>query len=92
MTTRAVPSVLPLSKTKWVVSAMPQHDLGVTHQDPRLILIDGLKREKFEGRIAVSTHRANEAEALKAAGADLVFLPFQDAADRAVSRMRDDRE
>ena len=85
-------STLPLSKTKWVVSAMPQHDLGVTHQDPRLILIDGLKREKFEGRIAVSTHRANEAEALKAAGADLVFLPFQDAADRAVSRMRDDRE
>ncbi|MEX0829491.1 MAG: cation:proton antiporter family protein [Nitrospirales bacterium] len=80
---------LPLKHAKWVISAMPQHDLGVTHQDPRLTLIDGLKREGFQGKIAVSTQRASEKEALKQAGANLVFLPFHDAADRAVTRMRE---
>lgn len=82
-------STLPLTHAKWVISAMPQHDLGVTHQDPRLILIDGLRREGFQGKIAVSTQRASEKEALKKSGANLVFLPFHDAADRAVSRMRE---
>src|SRR5690606_13392900 len=38
---------LPLKHAKWVISAMPQHDMGVTHQDPRLILINGLRRENF---------------------------------------------
>ncbi len=80
---------LPLKLVKWVVSAMPQHDLGLTHEDPRLVLIDGLKREQYTGKIAVSTQHAHEKEALKTKGADLVFLPFHDAADRAVERMRE---
>lgn len=79
---------LPLSTAKWVVSAMPQHDLGLTHEDPRLVLIDGLKRQKFTGRIAVSTHQPQEEKVLQAKGADLVFLPFTDAADRVVARIR----
>jgi hypothetical protein len=41
----------------------------------------------FGGRIAVATQRTAGAERLRAAGADLVFLPFQDAADRAVDLM-----
>lgn len=82
-------ATLPLKHTKWVISAMPQHDLGVTHQDPRLILIDGLKREGYQGKIAVSTQKASEQEALKQSGASIVFLPFHDAADRAVSLMRE---
>lgn len=80
---------LPLNNIKWVVSTMPQHDSGVTHHDPRLMLIDGLKREKFQGRIAVSSQRAGEKEALENVGASLVFLPFHDAADRAVTLMRE---
>jgi Kef-type K+ transport system membrane component KefB len=80
---------LPLKSVKWVVSAMPQHDLGLTHEDPRLVLIDGLKREKYTGKIAVSTQQADEIEALQTKGADLVFLPFHDAADRAVERIRE---
>lgn len=80
---------LPLKSVKWVISAMPQHDLGLTHEDPRLVLIDALKRQNYTGRIAVSTQRAHEKEALAAKGADLVFLPFHDAADRAVERMRE---
>jgi len=79
---------LPLSAAKWVVSALPQHDLGLTHEDPRLVLIDGLKRQKFVGRIAVSTHQPNEVKVLQVKGADLVFLPFYDAADRVVARIK----
>lgn len=79
---------LPLSAAKWIVSAMPQHDLGLTHEDPRLVLLDGLKRQKFEGQIAVSTHQPHEVKALLAKGADVVFLPFYDAADRAVERIK----
>ena len=80
---------LPLKSVKWVVSAMPQHDLGLTHEDPRLVLIDALKHQNYTGKIAVSTQQTHEKEALKTKGADLVFLPFHDAADRAVERMRD---
>jgi len=80
---------LPLKNVKWVVSAMPQNDLGLTHEDPRLVLINALKREKFTGKIAVSTQQTHEKEALKTKGAHLVFLPFHDAADRAVERMRE---
>lgn len=80
---------LPLKNVKWVVSAMPQHDLGLTNEDPRLVLIDALKREKFAGKIAVSTQKPHEKEALIAKGAHLVFLPFHDAADRAFERMRE---
>jgi Trk K+ transport system NAD-binding subunit len=82
-------STLPLKGVGWVVSAMPQHDIGLTHEDSRLVLIDALKREKFEGKIAVSTQQSHEKEALKAKGADLVFLPFYDAAGRAVELMRE---
>ena len=82
-------SFLPLKSVKWVVSAIPQFDFGVTHEDPRLVLIDGLKREKYTGMIAVSTYQSHDIKALKAKGADLVLLPFHDAADRAVERMRE---
>lgn len=81
--------VLPLDAVKWVISAMPQHDLGLTHEDPRMVLIDGLKRGKYTGKIGVSTHSTRETEALRSKGADLVFLPFHDAANRAVERMRE---
>lgn len=80
---------LPLKGVRWVISAMPQHDLGLTHEDPRLVLMDQLKREKYSGKIAVSTGNPDEKDALQDKGADLVFLPFQDAADRAVECMRE---
>jgi hypothetical protein len=79
---------LPLKGVRWVISALPQHDLGLTHEDPRLVLIDALKRQDYTGRIAVSTQPAADVGALQAKGADLVFLLFADAADRAVERIR----
>lgn len=78
---------LPLSKAQWVVSALPQHDLGITHQDPRLVMIEALKQNGFKGKIGVAAHETGAVEPLKQAGADLVFLPFHDAGERAVSLM-----
>lgn len=80
---------LPLENTKWVISAMPQHDFGLTHEDPRVVLIDGLKHQNYDGKIAVSTHHPHEIEALKAKGADFVFLPFHDAAEKVIQKMQE---
>ncbi|MAE91827.1 MAG: sodium:proton exchanger [Pelagibaca sp.] len=78
---------LPLKGVKWVVSAMPQHDLGVTHEDPRLALLEGLKQQHYEGEIAISTQQPHDQQVLKDKGASLVLLPFYDAAERAVERI-----
>jgi Kef-type K+ transport system membrane component KefB len=77
---------LPIEGVRWVIAAMPQHEMGLTHEDARLVLIDGLRRRGYTGRIAVSTHHADEVDPLKKRGADLVLLPFLDAAERAVER------
>lgn len=76
---------LPLKQVAWAVSAVPEHDTGVTHDDPRRSLIGSLRDLKFEGRIAVSAHSEETADKLKAAGADLVLMPFRDAATRAAA-------
>lgn len=78
---------LPLRGVKWVISALPQHDLGVTHEDPRLVLIDALRAQQYAGKIAVSTQNPGEVDMLLNKGADLVFLPFSDAAREAVDRI-----
>lgn len=85
-------SNLPLRGVRCVISTMAQHDLGLTYEDPRLVLIDELKRQNFFGTIAVSmqqTAHRREIEELKAKGADFVFLPYYDAADQAAKRLKE---
>jgi Kef-type K+ transport system membrane component KefB len=79
---------LPLDGVKWVVSALPQHDIGVTHEDPRLSLIEGLKQQQYTGGIAISTQQLHDQIILKEKGATLILLPFHDAAEQAVERMK----
>jgi Kef-type K+ transport system membrane component KefB len=83
---------LPLKGVKWVVSAMPQHDIGITHEDPRLSLIDGLKSQNYKGGIAISTQNPQDHEILQNRGAHLILLPFYDAAQQAVARMKDTQD
>jgi Kef-type K+ transport system membrane component KefB len=80
-------SWLPIEGTRWVIASLPQHDVGLTHHDPRETLIDALRERGYAGRVAVAAQRASEAEALRSRGADAVLLPFHDAADRAVERL-----
>ncbi len=76
---------LPLKNTAWAVSAVPEHDTGVTHDDPTRSLIVSLRDIGFEGRIAVAVHTEDMAKKLEAEGVDLVLLPFRDAASRAAA-------
>lgn len=75
---------LPLNQAKWIICAIPQHLLGVTHQDPRIILTETVRQAKIPSYIAVTTHHTSEVDSLKARGVDVILQPFYDAATRAV--------
>lgn len=75
---------LPLSRAEWIVSTVPIHPTGLSHEDTRTTLIQLTRTSGFKGRIAVSSHHVQDTQELFASGADIVLEPFQDAADRAV--------
>lgn len=74
-------SSLPLRQMRWVVSTIPAHYTGVVQEDSQRALLHALRDAGFEGRIAMTSHRADHASL---AGVDLLLNPFEDAADRAV--------
>ncbi|MAM11637.1 MAG: sodium:proton exchanger [Rhizobiaceae bacterium] len=75
---------LPLTRAQWVVSTVPIHPTGLSHEDTRITLIQLTRAAGFRGRVAVTSHHSRDTEELFGAGADIVLEPFQDAADRAV--------
>lgn len=77
-------SKLPLGTAKWVVSTIPIHLTGVSHEDTRRTLIQAARSSGLGGRIAITSHSEADTKELLALGADIVLEPFQDAADRAV--------
>ncbi|MDO9637010.1 MAG: cation:proton antiporter [Pseudotabrizicola sp.] len=75
---------LPFRGAEWMVSTVPIHPTGLSHEDTRRTLIQLARTAGFSGRIAAASHSSGDSEALSGAGVDLVLEPFQDAADRAV--------
>ncbi|MDO8881492.1 cation:proton antiporter [Pseudotabrizicola sp.] len=75
---------LPLREANWVVSTVPVHLTGLSHEDTRHTLLQLARASGFSGKIAMASHGATETQALLDAGANTVLEPFQDAADRAV--------
>jgi Kef-type K+ transport system membrane component KefB len=75
---------LPLATASWVVVATPALGKGIAHQDSRISLIDSLRKAGFAGRIAVRCHDLSEMRQFSRLGADVVLLPFSDAAGYAV--------
>lgn len=75
---------LPLRKAEWVVSTVPIHPTGLSHEDMRRTLIQLSRAAGFRGRFAAASHSPGDTGILLASGADLALEPFQDAADRAV--------
>jgi hypothetical protein len=69
---------LPLHSAKWIVSTLRDRDI-----DRDLAKL--LRRQGFEGRLALTAHTGTEAGWLQEAGADDVFQPFQDAAEHAAA-------
>jgi Kef-type K+ transport system membrane component KefB len=72
------PAALPLQQAQWVVSTIPQRDIS-------LGLLRALRQHGFPGKIAATAHDAYAAEHLQQAGADMVLLPFIDAAKEAAN-------
>ena len=75
-----LPSILPLSKTRWIVSSLPQISVN-------LCLLHALKTYAYEGKTAFTAHNDRDAELLKKAGVDLVLLPFMEAAKEAAKEI-----
>ena len=74
---------LPLESTPQVVATVPGPGIGVALDDPRRSLLRSLASLGFTGRVAVTAHDEASAAALARAGADVVLLPFRDAAMEA---------
>ena len=71
---------LPLARTHWVVSTIREEHVSRA-------LIYSLRGSGYAGQVAVTAHSLAEAARLEQAGADLVLLPFADAAGWAADRL-----
>ncbi len=71
---------LSFTHTHWVICTAPE--LNVSHT-----LIHSLRTLGYAGRIAVTAHTSSEVAILERAGADLVLMPFADAAQEAADRL-----
>jgi len=80
-------SSLPLGQARWIVAAMPHIPLVLGHPGTREALVGAVREAGFAGRMALMAGTAEEAEMLRALGADLVLNPFADAAREAVDRL-----
>lgn len=86
------PHTLPLAKARWVIIAIPPTHRSIVHGDCRRVLMGTLRETAFSGCIAVRTHEREEAERLRAAGADIILEPFTVAAGYAVELLAKIRE
>jgi Kef-type K+ transport system membrane component KefB len=73
-------STLPLQHARWVISTVRERDIN-------LALLRALRHHGYRGRVAVTAYTRQEADFLKQAGADMVILPFADAAKEAADRV-----
>ncbi len=71
---------LPLQKARWVISAVRSKEMN-------LALIYNLRKDGYTGKVALTSTNNQEADELEEAGADLVFRPFQDAAEQAADAL-----
>lgn len=72
---------LPLAKTAWVVSALP--DLTSNRS-----LVAALREHGFRGSTAVVAREPEDQGALELLGVDTVLVPVTDAVDRAIDTLR----
>ena len=76
---------LPLADAQWVVSTIPG-------RDKCLVLLHELRHNRFTGRTALTADTMQHREFLLTAGADVVLLPFRDAATEAAGMLTSHNE
>ena len=67
---------LPLTKVRWVVSTLPEHDANQC-------LVEALRAQKFAGKVAVVVRGTEEVPEWEGRGVDRIFRLYEDAADYA---------
>jgi len=73
-------ATLPLGRAHWVVSTARDRQVNLS-------LIHSLRSLGYSGRIATTAQAPDEVARLEQAGADLILMPFADAACEAVDRI-----
>lgn len=83
-------SHLSVENADWLVLAVPEHATGLTHFDPRRTLLRTARDLGYKGRVAVAAHHDQDNEALQELHADLVLMPYRDAASAAAGMILGD--
>lgn len=83
---------LPLQGVKWVISTIPDHDISLTHEDPRLALVRGLEEANYKGKTAIAANSRSAIERLETVDIDVILNPYRDAAEEAVEFVCDNRK
>ena len=73
-------ATLPLGRTHWVVSTARERHVNLS-------LIHSLRSLGYNERIAITAREVDDAAGLEQAGADLILLPYVDAAREAADRI-----
>ncbi len=73
-------ATLPLGRVQWVVSTARERHVNLS-------LIHALQGLDYSGRIAITAQSPDEVARLEQAGADVVLVPFADAAHEAANRI-----
>lgn len=71
---------LPLDTARLVISAIPDRDTSI-------VLLHALQHHAYRGRIALTAHSMRHRDYLLHEGADVVLLPFRDAAKEAADML-----
>lgn len=74
------PASLPLNRARWVVCTAPQLHTNIA-------LLKALRERHYQGKVALTAHRSHDAILLHGEGADVVLLPFVDAAMQAAQML-----
>ena len=73
-------ATLPLGRTHWVVSTARERHVNLS-------LVHSLRSRGYSGRIAITAQAPDDAARLEHAGADLILVPYADAAREAADRI-----
>jgi Kef-type K+ transport system membrane component KefB len=71
---------LPLERAQWVVCTAPRLETN-------LAVLKAVREFGYRGHVALTAHHAHDAVLLKERGANLVLMPFVEAAEKAASEL-----
>ncbi len=78
-----LPELLPAKNAKIIISTLADYEINIQ-------LLKIIKHHDFKGKIVLTQHRADHAQELADAGADLILFPFVDAVEGSfVSKLED---